>query len=272
MVCQSLQAVAAFLSSTGTRARPIATSSGPGSSTSGQAGADRGVGSTRPRGWGAGTPAAPASTARSRWSTPTPPGAISPGRRSEGTDELAPYRDATPDLLTGFQARRLEAMEHVAKDFRGNKQTREDAVRSARPGGVRGEGPHPGPRPARVRHHRAARRRSRPGSGSASRRRSSGCSPGRRCSSATGGGPGAGRRRAEPGERAPQTPQRGPARRLPRGTPGRQADQALQGRDERSRTGRRRGCGSGCAWRAPTSPATSTRSWASPRSSRATGW
>ena len=35
-------------------------------------------------------------------------------------------------------------------------------------------------------------------------------------------------------------------------------------KSERSRTGRR-GCGSGCAWRAPTSPATSTRSWASPR-------
>lgn len=40
-----------------------------------------------------------------------------------GRDESAPYRRATPDLLRGFQARRLEAMEHVAKDFKGNKQT-----------------------------------------------------------------------------------------------------------------------------------------------------
>jgi hypothetical protein len=40
-----------------------------------------------------------------------------------GNDELAPYRDVTPELLQGFQGRRLEAMERVAKDFRGNKQT-----------------------------------------------------------------------------------------------------------------------------------------------------
>jgi hypothetical protein len=40
-----------------------------------------------------------------------------------GTDDLAPYRDVTPDLLLGFQGRRLDAMEWVAKDFRGNKQT-----------------------------------------------------------------------------------------------------------------------------------------------------
>ncbi len=46
-----------------------------------------------------------------------------PGVPVKGTDELAPYRDATPALLRGFHGRRLEAMEHVAKDFRGNKQT-----------------------------------------------------------------------------------------------------------------------------------------------------
>lgn len=40
-----------------------------------------------------------------------------------GKDDLEPYRHATPDLVTGFEARRLEAMERVAKDFRGNKQT-----------------------------------------------------------------------------------------------------------------------------------------------------
>ena len=41
----------------------------------------------------------------------------------KGKDDLAPYRATTPELVTGFQARRLEAMERVAKDFRGNKQT-----------------------------------------------------------------------------------------------------------------------------------------------------
>ena len=40
-----------------------------------------------------------------------------------GKDDFAPYRDTTPALLQGFHARRLEAMERVAKDFRGNKQT-----------------------------------------------------------------------------------------------------------------------------------------------------
>ncbi len=40
-----------------------------------------------------------------------------------GRDDLAPYRAATPELLRGFHARRLEAMEHIAHDFRGNRQT-----------------------------------------------------------------------------------------------------------------------------------------------------
>jgi hypothetical protein len=38
-------------------------------------------------------------------------------------DPYAPYRQATVPLLRGFQQRRLEAMEHVARDFRGNKDT-----------------------------------------------------------------------------------------------------------------------------------------------------
>jgi hypothetical protein len=42
-----------------------------------------------------------------------------PGRR----DDYAPYRAATPALLRGFQARRLEAMEQIARDFPGNRQT-----------------------------------------------------------------------------------------------------------------------------------------------------
>ena len=52
-----------------------------------------------------------------------PPGAIFRSATRAGNDEFAPYRGATPDLLQGFHARRLEAMERVAKDFRGNKQT-----------------------------------------------------------------------------------------------------------------------------------------------------
>jgi hypothetical protein len=42
---------------------------------------------------------------------------------SGGHDEFAPYRQATTDLLRGFHARRLEALEHVATDFAGNRQT-----------------------------------------------------------------------------------------------------------------------------------------------------
>ena len=38
-------------------------------------------------------------------------------------DELAAYRAATPELLRGFHLRRLEAIEHMAHDFRGNRQT-----------------------------------------------------------------------------------------------------------------------------------------------------
>lgn len=38
-------------------------------------------------------------------------------------DALAFYESATPELMTGFHARRLEAMEHIAKDFKGNRQT-----------------------------------------------------------------------------------------------------------------------------------------------------
>lgn len=40
-----------------------------------------------------------------------------------GGDEYRNYRRATPDLLVGFQGRRLAALEHVARSFRGNKQT-----------------------------------------------------------------------------------------------------------------------------------------------------
>ena len=38
-------------------------------------------------------------------------------------DDMESYRASTPELLAGFHARRLEAMECVAHDFAGNKQT-----------------------------------------------------------------------------------------------------------------------------------------------------
>jgi hypothetical protein len=41
----------------------------------------------------------------------------------QGRDELAPYRATTPELLLRFQQRRLDALEHVAADFPGNRLT-----------------------------------------------------------------------------------------------------------------------------------------------------
>jgi hypothetical protein len=58
----------------------------------------------------------PLEYAYAAWDRLDPP---APGER----DLYAPYRGITPDLLTGFQRRRLEAMEWIAKDFRGNKDT-----------------------------------------------------------------------------------------------------------------------------------------------------
>ena len=43
--------------------------------------------------------------------------------QDEGRDDFAPFRDVDLATLKAFQARRLEAMEHVANDFVGNKQT-----------------------------------------------------------------------------------------------------------------------------------------------------
>ena len=57
-----------------------------------------------------------------------------------GHDEFADYRGVTSDLLVAFQARRLEAVEHVAGRIRGNPYTTEDAVRAARPGQLRRQG------------------------------------------------------------------------------------------------------------------------------------
>ena len=46
-----------------------------------------------------------------------------PSAPTHGNDDFSPYRDSTPDLLAGFQGRRLEALEHITHDFAGNKQT-----------------------------------------------------------------------------------------------------------------------------------------------------
>ena len=138
------------------RADPVSgTSSAPGCSTSAAKLDDSTARASR-----AGTPAAPASTARSRWSTPTPPGAIWPPPAQRRPDEFAPYRGVdAATCCAASSARRLEAMEHVADDFR-RQHARPQKTPFDLPdlAAVRGQGPHPGPRPARVRHHRAPRR------------------------------------------------------------------------------------------------------------------
>lgn len=45
----------------------------------------------------------------------------------QGGDDFASYRRATPDLLRGFQARRLEALKWITSDFPGNRQTEKTA-------------------------------------------------------------------------------------------------------------------------------------------------
>ena len=264
MVCQSLQAVAAFLKfdwNEGTPYRelfrtrlfdfwgkldpPAATRRSPGSA--------------------AGTPAAPASTARSRWSTPTPPGASCRWPPLRGKDDLAPYRHATPDLLRGFQARRLEAMERVAKDFRGNKQTEktpfelpdlavfEEKARTLA---------HALHEFVTIERHVELATWKRERLAPPERR----VLPGRRCSSATWKRT---RSRGSPSRTARTSAADASKRRsappTARHTRTQRSCSSHQGRARRSPTGRRRGCGSGCAWSAPTSTATSTRSSASPR-------
>jgi predicted RecB family nuclease len=44
-------------------------------------------------------------------------------KSDDGQDGLADFRQVDAELLTGFQHRRLEAMEHIAADFAGNAQT-----------------------------------------------------------------------------------------------------------------------------------------------------
>ena len=42
-------------------------------------------------------------------------------------DLFASYRAATPELMRGFAARRMEAIEHLAREFSGNRQTEKSA-------------------------------------------------------------------------------------------------------------------------------------------------
>ncbi len=46
-----------------------------------------------------------------------------PEQTETGKDDFAAYRQVTPELLASFHARRLEAIEHIANTFRGNRQT-----------------------------------------------------------------------------------------------------------------------------------------------------
>lgn len=46
-----------------------------------------------------------------------------PAPPARGRDDFGPYRRADRAALLGFQARRLEALEHLARDFSGNRQT-----------------------------------------------------------------------------------------------------------------------------------------------------
>jgi len=64
--------------------------------------------------------AIPLEYAYAAWGELTPP---QRGKR----DDSAPYRDVTLPLLTAFAGRRLAAMEHVARDFTGNKYTEKTA-------------------------------------------------------------------------------------------------------------------------------------------------
>jgi hypothetical protein len=58
----------------------------------------------------------PLEYAYAAWEELPPP---APGKR----DEFGGYRAVTRDVLEGFQTRRLEAMEHIANTFKGNKQS-----------------------------------------------------------------------------------------------------------------------------------------------------
>ncbi|HEX6817537.1 MAG TPA: ATP-binding protein [Ktedonobacterales bacterium] len=69
-------------------------------------------------------------TARARFSSQIPLeyayaawGELDESGSGERGGDLQRFRAATPALLRGFHVRRLEAMEHIAKDFHGNERT-----------------------------------------------------------------------------------------------------------------------------------------------------
>jgi len=64
----------------------------------------------------------PLEYAYAAWGELTPP-------QNGARDEFAAYRAATPALLRGFHGRRLEALERITHDFSGNKQTEKSAFR-----------------------------------------------------------------------------------------------------------------------------------------------
>ncbi|MGI8916462.1 MAG: AAA domain-containing protein [Chloroflexota bacterium] len=114
MLCQSLQAVAAFLRFDWNAGQPY-----------------REIFRTRLFDfWGKlATADSPWYTNRARFSSQIPLeyayaawGALAPAP-TKGKDDSAPYRKVTIDLLRGFHARRLEALEHITHDFAGNRQT-----------------------------------------------------------------------------------------------------------------------------------------------------
>ncbi|MEO8285037.1 MAG: AAA domain-containing protein [Chloroflexota bacterium] len=56
-------------------------------------------------------------------------GELPPVPREGLVDELAPYRPANTELLTAFEVRRLAAMQHITRDFRGNHLTQKTPFR-----------------------------------------------------------------------------------------------------------------------------------------------
>ena len=148
-----------------------------------------------------GTPADPGSPVRcpleyayAAWGQlPTP----EPGKG----DEFADFRAVTKDLLTAFQVRRLEALEHVANSVHGNPNTQKTPFVLPDLAQLRGQGRRPGPRPARVRHHRADGRAERLEDDPARPAGAPGADGRLPAGAVLRGRPGTGRGRAEPGER-----------------------------------------------------------------------
>lgn len=125
MVCQSLQAVASMISSGGERfdwntpepfrerfRERLFDSLGRFGNDGGTTGAKQPWATRRARF----NSQIPLEYAYAAWDAlPSPPAA--------GNDPYGPYRQATRDLLLAFEAKRLAALEHVANDFRGNRDS-----------------------------------------------------------------------------------------------------------------------------------------------------